>query len=369
MPVGEFQIDCGPILTDKKGRPRMLRVAHYLNQFFGGIGGEEKAELGPQMHEGPIGPGRAIEAALGNRGQVVGTVTCGDNYFAENIEKASGEVVSLVRTFHPDILIAGPAFNAGRYGIACGAVCQAVSTDLGIPVVTGMHEENPGLDLYRNDVYIVSTDDSVRGMKEAVSRMVDLALKLATNQRIGRPSDEGYFPRGWLDNEISDRRGAERVVSMLLRKIAGQPFETEVPRPTYDRVTPAPAIRDISHARIALITDGGLVPKGNPDRIEARTATRFGKYSCKGRDSLNPGEYEVSHVGYDSVFVREDPNRLVPVDVMRDLEKEGAIGSLHDEFYTTTGVANIVETMRRLGKTIAEELKTQGVSGAILTST
>ncbi|MEW6335330.1 MAG: glycine/sarcosine/betaine reductase selenoprotein B family protein, partial [Thermodesulfobacteriota bacterium] len=38
----------------------MLRVAHYLNQFFGGIGGEEKAEAGPMVHQGAVGPGRAI---------------------------------------------------------------------------------------------------------------------------------------------------------------------------------------------------------------------------------------------------------------------------------------------------------------------
>ena len=74
-------------------------------------------------------------------------------------------------------------------------------------------------------------------------------------------------------------------------------------------------------------------------------------------------------MGYDSVFVRQDPNRLVAVDVMRDLEKAGAIGKLHDEFYSTTGVANIVETMRRIGKTIGEELKAKSVSGVILTST
>lgn len=347
----------------------MLRVAHYLNQFFGGIGGEEKAEARPRVHEGPVGPGRAIEAALGGQGHVAVTVTCGDNYFAENIEKASEEVISLIRPFQPDLLIAGPAFNAGRYGIACGGICRAAIHQLSIPAVTGMHEENPGLDLYRQEVYIISTEDSVKGMKEAVSRIVNLSLKLAADKRIGRPSEEGYFPRGWLANEVSDRTGAERVVSMLLSKIKGQPFETEVPRPMYDRVTPAPAIGDISKARIALVTDGGLVPKGNPDRIESRTATRFGKYSFKGMDSLKPGDYEVSHVGYDSVFVREDPNRLVPVDVMRELEKEGAIGTLHEEFYTTTGVANIVETMSGLGRKIAGELKTEGVSGVILTST
>jgi glycine reductase len=347
----------------------MLRVAHYLNQFFGGIGGEEKAEAGPMVHQGAVGPGRAIDAALGDRGKVVVTVTCGDNYFAENIEKASAEIVGLLREYKPDLLIAGPAFNAGRYGIACGAMCKAAIAQLTIPAVTGMHEENPGLDLYRNSVHIVSTGDSVRAMSDAVNKIVRLSLKLAAKERIGRPSEEGYFPRGWLANEVSEKTGAERVVSMLLRKIGGQPFETEVPRPMYDRVAPASAVRDMAKAKIALVTDGGLVPRGNPDKIESRTATRFGKYSFEGEASLTPGDYEVSHVGYDSVFVRQDPNRLVPVDVMREFEKEGAIGSLHQEFYTTTGVANIVETMSGIGRKIAEELIAKGISGVILTST
>jgi glycine reductase len=347
----------------------MLRVVHYLNQFFGGIGGEDKAESGPQVKEGPLGPGRAIQNALLARGEIVATVICGDNYFAENIEKASDEVVNLLSPLKPDLLIAGPAFNAGRYGIACGGICRAVTDQLNIPAVTGMHEENPGVDLYRHDAYIIQTEASVKGMNVAVSNMVNLALKLATNQKIGSPSKEGYFPRGLLVNEVSDQTGAQRVVSMLLNKLSGQGFESEVSRPTYDRVPPAPGISDIRRAEIALVTDGGLVPKGNPDNIQTRTATRFGKYSFQGKESLDSEDYEVSHVGYDSVFVRQDPNRLVAVDVMRDLEKAGAIGKLHDEFYSTTGVANIVETMRRIGKTISEELKAKRVSGVILTST
>jgi glycine reductase len=299
----------------------------------------------------------------------VATVVCGDNYFAENIEEASEEIVSLSRPFKPDLLVAGPAFNAGRFGIACGGVCRAIQNKLGIPSVTGMHEENPGLDLYRQDVYIISTEDSVKGMNAAISKMVDFSMKLTEKKKIGRPSEEGYFPRGQLVNEVSDRTGAERVVSMLLKKINGDFFESEVPRPNYDRVPPAPRIDDMTHANIALVTDGGLVPQGNPDRIEIKTATRYGKYSIKGVKTLTPENYEVRHAGYDSVFVRQDPHRLVPVDVMRDLESEGVIGKLHEVFYSTTGVANIVATMRKLGEDIAGELKDEGVSGVILTST
>lgn len=347
----------------------MVKVVHYLNQFFSGIGGEDKADTGPQVREGPIGPGRAIQNALGDKGKVVATVICGDNYFAQDIEKASAEVIDLAKDFKPDLLLAGPAFNAGRYGIACGGVCKAVTARLGIPAVAGMNELNPGLDLYRYEVYVVPTEDSVRGMNKAVAAMVELGLKLASGKKIGRPSDDGYFPRGHLVNETSDRTGAERAVTMMLKKVNGQPFESEVSRPKYDHVAPAFHILDLHEAKIALVTDGGLVPKGNPDGIESKSATRFGKYSIKGKDSLQSGEYEVVHVGYDPVFVTQNPNRLVPVDVMRDLEREGAIGKLHETFYATTGVANVVETMRQLGQSIAAELKAEGVSGAILTST
>ena len=347
----------------------MLRIVHYLNQFFVGGGGEDKAGSGPQMYDGPIGPGIAVQNGLGEEGRVVATVVCGDNYFAENIEKAAGEICSLIQPLAPDLLIAGPAFNAGRYGIACGAICSAVKNTLSVPSVTGMYEENPGVDVYQRDVYIIKTLDSIRGMKEAVAKMVGLGLKLAAADPIGRPAVEGYFPRGELANEISAQTGAERVVAMLLKKLQGQPFETEVPRPSYNRVPPAPGIRDISRATIALVTDGGLVPKGNPDKIESRTATRYGKYAFPGQTALLGSDYEVSHVGYDSLFVKQDPNRLVPVDMMRALEQEGRIGKLYETFFSTAGVANSVETMENLGRQIAGELKDEGVSGVILTST
>jgi betaine reductase len=347
----------------------MVRVVHYLNQFFGGIGGEDKADTPPRVAEGMVGPGKPLQAALGEQGEVVATIICGDNYFAENIADASEEVRKLISPYQPDLLIAGPAFNAGRYGIACGAVCKMAQEKLGIPAVTGMYRENPGLDLYRKDAYVVETIDSARGMVDAVNRIVRLAQKLLAKEKMGGPAEEGYFPRGLLVNEITDKTGAERVVDMLLSKLRGEPFESEVSRPVYDRVKPAPALREIGLATIALVTDGGLVPKGNPDKIEMIMATRFGKYDIKNVESLSPGDYEVSHGGYDSVLVGQDPNRLVPVDVMRDLEKEGVIGKLHDKFYSTTGLASIVDIMKRVGQEIAEDLKAEGISGVILTST
>jgi len=346
-----------------------FRVVHYLNQFFGAIGGEERASEGPQVKDGLVGLGRAIQDVLQERGEIVATVICGDNYFAERTEEATEKVLQMLTRYQPDIVIAGPAFNAGRYGIACGAVCKAVQDKLGIPAVTGMYEENPGVDIYKRDIYIVKTADSARGIAEVASSMVNIALKLVAKEKIGKPTEEGYFPRGIIRNEPSDRTAAERAVSMVLAKIKGEPFEPELELPKFERVKPPAAIKDLGSSKIALVTDGGLVPKGNPDKMESHKSTRFASYNIKGIDSLNPKDFEANHIGYDTEFVDQDPNRLVPLDVMRDLEKERVIGALCDKVYATAGVGTSLDNSKNIGQGIAKQLKAEGVDGVILTST
>ena len=39
----------------------MLRVVHYINQFFGQIGGEDMAHIAPEKRDGLVGPGAAIK--------------------------------------------------------------------------------------------------------------------------------------------------------------------------------------------------------------------------------------------------------------------------------------------------------------------
>src|SRR5262245_17560095 len=161
---------------------RKLRVVSYLNQFFGQIGGEDKAGVGPEVFPGAVGAARAVQQALGDAGDVVATVTCGDNYVAERAEQAVAELLELVAAQTPDLVVAGPAFQAGRYGVACGALCAAVQARLEIPAVTGMHAENPGVELYRRRVYIVSTGTEASRMAAEAQRLVRLGLKLARRE-------------------------------------------------------------------------------------------------------------------------------------------------------------------------------------------
>ncbi len=91
--------------------------------------------------------------------------------------------------------------------------------------------------------------------------------------------------------------------------------------------------------------------------------------TSKGRDDLRGEDYEVSHGGYDTRFVQEDPDRLVPLDAMREMEKNGVIGKLHAEFISTCGRSNPLSNTRRLGREIAEKIKRDGIDAVILTST
>ena len=167
-----------------------IRVVHYINQFFAGIGGEEKADYKPEVREGVVGPGMALKAGFKDEAEIVATVICGDSYFNENLEEAKKEVMEMIKKYDPDLFIAGPAFNAGRYGVACGTITEAVQQELGIPVLTGMYEENPGADMFKKSVYIVPTKNSAAGMRDAVKKMIPLALKLAKGEEIGSPEEE-----------------------------------------------------------------------------------------------------------------------------------------------------------------------------------
>ena len=90
----------------------------------------------------------------------------------------------------PDVVICGPAFNAGRYGVACGTVAAAVKDELGLPVVTGMYEENPGADMFKNKVYIIATKNNAAGMRQAAPKMAALALKLAKGEKVGASAED-----------------------------------------------------------------------------------------------------------------------------------------------------------------------------------
>ena len=345
-----------------------VRIVHYVNQFFGQIGGEDHAGIAPMTKEGPVGPGMLMQNCIKDKGEVVATVICGDNYFVENETSALTKILEYISSYQPDVVVAGPAFNAGRYGTACGAICKAVQEKLGIPAVTGMYIENPGLEIYQKYIYCVETSSSASGMRESLPKMATLALMLAIGVTPS-PTEGGYLQRGLRQNQKAKSSGAERAVNMLLAKMGGEYYQTEIPLAKFDRVPITDPIKSLSEATIALVTEGGLVPSGNPDKLESSKASNYYRYSIENMHDLIEGSFQSVHGGYNTFYVNQDPDRLVPVDILRDLESNGYIGKLHNYIYTTSGNQTSLENSQKFGRGIAQQLRDARVSAVILTST
>ncbi|HYM92102.1 MAG TPA: glycine/betaine/sarcosine/D-proline family reductase selenoprotein B, partial [bacterium] len=303
----------------------MYTIVNYLNQFAGGVGGEKSASLPPKWVDGAVGPGKLLQAALAPEARVAGTIVCGDDYVAAHSAGALAAILSYVREAGADALVAGPAFGAGRYGVACSTVCEACREQLKIPAITAMHRENPGVEVARPTL-IVPTADTALDMPEAVRTLARLALKLCRGEALGPAAQEGYLPTGVKKNIRVPLNGAQRATAMLLKKIAGVPFQTEIEVPRVDDVPPASPLDDLAHATVALVSSGGIVPKGNPDRLESRRATKWLKYSIAGLTDLSPDEFECIHGGFDGTATNKDPDRVTPIDALRVLERNGEIG-------------------------------------------
>ena len=106
------------------------KVVHYINQFYAGMGGEDTASVGISVRDGAVGPGLALKANLGADYEIVKTIICGDNTIAEKTAEIVPQIVELVKEAGADLFLAGPGFNAGRYGIGCGATTAAVTEQL-----------------------------------------------------------------------------------------------------------------------------------------------------------------------------------------------------------------------------------------------
>jgi len=293
---------------------------------------------------------------------------CGDNFFNERSDEALDAIEEHLKAAGAQALVAGPAFGSGRYGLACARVCRR-GGDLGLPALTAMHEQNPGALTSRTEVVIVPTGETAAGMAEALARIAPLALKLSRGEKLGPASVEGYLPQGRRVSIDRQAPGYERALAMLLDKLHGRPFSTEVPIQMPDRVAPAKAIASVARARLGLVTTGGLVRKGNPERAVSRMATRFHRHGVAELESLSGRDWEAFHGGYFNHIVNTNPNYILPLSFLRDLERRGMVGSIFEWIYALPGVGTSVAASRVLGRDIAKDLEDGGVHAALLVST
>ena len=139
---------------------------------------------------------------------VIATIFAGDDFFVSNQEACVDRVKRELSRLKPQLVLAGPAFDAGRYGLACALVCKT-AWELGIPAVTGMHPDNPGVSAYREHLLCVPTDASppvVIGshgllsssespkQHELAKRCNEIGIAFFRFDHRGCGKSQGYFP-------------------------------------------------------------------------------------------------------------------------------------------------------------------------------
>jgi glycine reductase len=287
----------------------------------------------------------------------------------EQRELALNGVRGALANYRPDIVVAGPAFDAGRYGTACGAVC-ATALEMDIPAVTAMHPENPGVLLHRRQLHIVPTGASAGDMGRVLPVVARLAHKLALREELGPAEVEGYLPRGVRRYMDRDRPAYRRAIEMLHARVTGAPWTSEVGAQLYEVVPPADPVVGLGTVKLGLVTSGGLVPRGNPDHLPGGNAQHFFRYDIGGYENLNVADWEVVHTGFSTVVLNtRNPAYVLPLPALRHLERAGTIGSIHGTYYSTVGNGTSVSNAKRMGQEIAQELKEAGVRAALLVAT
>lgn len=178
----------------------MVNVIHIVNQFFAGLGGEEKAGIAVGVAEEASGAARGLQTHLRDQGKVLATIYYGDNYFHEHREEAKAAILNEVRSRKPQVVVAGPAFNSGRYGLSCVEISNAIAETLGIPCVTAMHVENQAVESYREyrsvKVFLLPTKETAAGMNEALIGLARFVFRLDRGGEVGPADKEGYLDRG-----------------------------------------------------------------------------------------------------------------------------------------------------------------------------
>ena len=348
----------------------MKKAIVYINQFFGQLGGEDTADVAPELRVGQVGPAVEFDKELEDC-EVTHTIICGDNFMGSNTEEAVKIILDMLKDLEFDIFIAGPAFQAGRYGVACGTICKAVKEKFNVPVITSMNVENPGVEMFRKDMIIMEGGNIASKMRHDIKALVAVANKLLKGEPVGPAAEEEYFPTGHRHQVFleSGETAADRFMKMLRARIHNEPYTSELIIPKLDRVPIAAPVKDLKTAKIALLNTGGIVPVDNPDRIQSASATRWGRYDISNMDRLEGGVFKTVHAGFDPAAADADPNVIMPVDAMKVLLKEGVYGSLHNYFYTTVGTGTTEKEASRMAKEIIPLLQEDPVDACIMVST
>ncbi len=134
----------------------------------------------------------------------------------------------------------------------------------------------------------------------------------------------------------------------------------------HDDAPSTPLGKNLSQAKVALVTSAGLHLRGDQPFGRGDSGFRVIPADADGRDVL----MSHSSIGYDHVPFYKDVNITFPVDRMRELEKRGRVGSLSQSFYSFMGAQrDPSRIVADSAPEVAQRLLSEGVNAVLLTPT
>ena len=167
---------------------------------------------------------------------------------------------------------------------------------------------------------------------------------------------------GRMKNQFLARL-ATRFPALAQRFVDGyQPQEIEGEIPWVEPVKP------LRQAKVALVTTSGI---HHQDQLPFDMSDTDGDPSYRALNSEKLfDDFQVTHDYYDHTDARKDPNIIFPLDRLRELVKEGIIGSLAQTHYSFMGHIDgrhIVTLVEKTAREIAGKLKADNVDLVLLT--
>ena len=149
------------------------------------------------------------------------------------------------------------------------------------------------------------------------------------------------------------------------------------PQFQYDTAPWTPLAKPLSHARLALISTGGVFVEGHdplgPNGPTQHEAVLRIQEFLRGDPALatiprdTPSRLlRVRHPGYDIRGALRDHNVVFPIDHLKALEEEGVIGELAEEAYSFVGATSQIRLLKEHAPRWAERLTANGVDAALL---
>ena len=134
----------------------------------------------------------------------------------------------------------------------------------------------------------------------------------------------------------------------------------------HDDSPSTPLRKELSQARLALVTSAGLHLRGDQPFARGDSSFRMVPSHADGKDILQSH----SSIGFDHVPFYKDVNITFPVDRMRELLERGVVGSLSQSYYSFMGAQRDPSKILEDGAPeVARQLLTEGVDAVLLTPT